>query len=534
MKDSPAPNPEWTHNADNVTPIDVTPPLSSIKGGAGTMAIELHTEPSMSDNSPPPQAAQVQIIQHRNPLASALAMSALLASLVAAGGGYYLWQKLSDVQQLAGRTAGVNQGQLDETKNVLQQQAAAKIDATAADLKAQIAQSQADTSVQLAQIKSELGSELEAKTSAIDARLNEQVTRLDQSVAAVQSNAERAVAAVTQQPEQLQSSVATIKAELQAELAKAAQADAAQVSALQSEVSNLRGAYGELRDSVTARIESAEGAQAALKQTVSESTLAITQAVNDAQARLQQATQRSETQWTLNEVEQILMIGERQVALERNPTRAVTAFRTADQRLQSLTDPKVATLRDAVRADLAALEQVAPPAIDEVIKALARLETQSLQLPSGPRIAASEKSANNASALLSNVESPAPESKPLQAVRGLAEATWDAVRGQVVSRQDGKVVPVTLTADQAFVVHQNLRLKLESARLAALRADNVTFHASLSDAAQWVGDFFRPDANETRQFLDGVKQLTMINLNVPTPDVSGSLKALREVKANFP
>lgn len=498
------------------------------------MAIELHTEPSMSDNPIPPQAAHVQIIQQRNPLASALATAALLASLVAAGGGYYLWQKLSDVQQLAGRTAGVNQGQLDETKSVLQQQVSAKVDTAAADLKAQIAQSQADMSVQVAQLKNELGSELNAKTSAIDARLNEQVTRFDQSIATIQSNTERAVAAVAQQPEQIQSAVATIKAELQAELAKAAESDAVRASALQSEVSNLRGAYDELRDSVTARIQTAEGTQAALKQTVSESTLAISQAVNEAQARLQQATQRTETQWALNEVEQILMIGERQITLEHNPARAVTAFRTADQRLQSLTDPKVASLRDAVRADLAALEQITPPKIDEVITALAKLESQSLQLPTGPRITVSENNGNNASALLSNVENPAPESKPLQAVRGLAEATWDAVRGQVISRQDGKVVPATLTADQAFVVHQNLRLKLESARLAALRADNVGFHASLSDAAQWVGDFFRPDASETQQFLDGVKQLTMVNLNVPTTDVSGSLKALREVKANLP
>lgn len=532
MKENPALNPEWTHDTKNVTPIDVTPPTSGRKGSGGTMASEFYAEPVMSEtqsSGSPATPSHVQIIQQRNPAASALAMAALLAALVAVGGGYYLWLELANVQQLAGKTSGVNQGQLDETKTALQQQFTAKLDQSVAEFNGRAAQTDAGVTTQLVQVKAELDSQFSEKVSALDTRLSETAARIEQNVVALQGSIEQIKPVLAQQPELTQAAIATAKSEMLGELAKAVDVTQVQTAALQNDVSGLRGAYGELRDSVNARIQAAEGAQAALKQSTTESTTALSQAANDAQTRLQQAVARSEAQWTLNEVEQILVIGQRQVTLEHNPTRAITSFRTADQRLQTLTEPKLAALRDAVRADLIALEKVNPPSIEDVISALGKLEAQSLLLPSGPRISTAGLGTKSGGIGAEDVS----QSKPVQAVRGLAEATWDAIRGQVITRQDGKITSPALGPDQLFFLHQNLRLKLETARLAALRNDNVTFHASLSDTARWVTDFFSADAGETQQFLSGIRQLTNINLNITLPDVSGSLKALREVRADL-
>lgn len=535
MKENPALTPEWTHDAKNVTPIDVTPPTSGWKGSGGTMTSEHHAEPEMNETSSPGSSfspsspSHVQIIQQRSPAASALAMAALLTALVAAGGGYYLWLKLADVQQLASKTSGVNQGQLDETKTALQQQFIAKLDQSVAEINGRIVQTDAGVATLVVQTKAEVDSQFNEKVSALDARLSEMATRIEQNVAALQGSIEQIKPVLAQQPEHTQAAITTVKSEILGELAKAVDATQVQTAALQSDVSSLRGAYSELRDSVNARIQAAEGAQAALKQTTAESTTALSQAASDAQARLQQAVTRSEAQWTLNEVEQILLIGQRQVALEHNPTQAITSFRTADQRLQTLTEPKLGTLRDAVRADLVALEKVNPPSVEDIVKALSKLEAQSLQLPSGPRISTANLETKSGGIGAEDVA----QAKPVQAVRGLAEATWDAIRGQVITRQDGKITSPVLGPDQLFFLHQNLRLKLETARLAALRSDNVTFHASLSDTAQWVTDFFNAEAGETQQFLNGIRQLANINLNINLPDVSGSLKVLREVRADL-
>lgn len=537
MKENPALNPEWTHDTKNVTPIDVTPPTSGRKGSGSTMTIDAQAEPllsgttSPSDSGPPHTPSHVQIIQQRNPAASVLSTAALLTALVAAGGGYALWLELADVQQLAGKTAGVNQGQLDETKASLQQQFTAKLDQSAAEINGRMAQTEAGVSTQLIQVKTELETQLTEKVSTVDARLTESAGRIEQNIMALQSSIDQIKPLLAQQPELINTAITTAKGEIISEVKKDIEATQLQTTALQSDMSGLRGAYGELRDSVNARIQTAEGAQAALKQSTAESTAALSQAANEAQTKLQQAVARSETQWALSEVEHMLLIGQRQIALERNPTRAVTSFRTADQRLQTLSEPKLATLREAVRADLVALEKVNPPAIEDVISALGKLEAQSLSLPSGPRI--SPTGSGNKSGVIGADEVTVTQSKPVQAVRGLAEATWDALRGQVVTRQDGKVTNPVLGPDQLFFLHQNLRLKFETARLAALRGDNVTFHASLSDTARWVTDFFNADASETQQFLSGIRQLTTINLNMNLPDVSGSLKALRDARADL-
>jgi len=103
---------------------------------------------------------------------------------------------------------------------------------------------------------------------------------------------------------------------------------------------------------------------------------------------------------------------------------------------------------------------------------------------------------------------------------------WQQLRSLVVIRHDQTGEAAVLAPEQRYFLYQNLRLQLESARLALLNADNNSFQHSLKTAITWLDQYFTGEERDA--MLASLNSLAEQKIDVSIPDISGSLNWLEE------
>jgi len=87
-----------------------------------------------------------------------------------------------------------------------------------------------------------------------------------------------------------------------------------------------------------------------------------------------------------------------------------------------------------------------------------------------------------------------------------------------------------LLAEQKYFLRENLRLMLYGAQVALLHGDFTTVELNTKAARQWLRDYYdtgTPAVQSAVAELDAILKVRAVGL----PDISASLKALREITA---
>jgi uroporphyrin-3 C-methyltransferase len=103
---------------------------------------------------------------------------------------------------------------------------------------------------------------------------------------------------------------------------------------------------------------------------------------------------------------------------------------------------------------------------------------------------------------------------------------WQQLRSLVVIRHDDSGEAAVLVPEQRYFLYQNLRLQLESARLALLNADSSSYQHSLKTAVNWLEKYFTGDERDA--MLNTLRKLQGKQVNVAIPDISASLDWIKE------
>ena len=225
---------------------------------------------------------------------------------------------------------------------------------------------------------------------------------------------------------------------------------------------------------------------------------------------------RSRDEWTLAEVEQVLLIANQQLQLAGNVKAALIALETADARLARMDRPQLTALRRMINQDMDRLK--AAPYVDIVGMAL-RLDN-----------------------VLSQVDtlSMAMEQKPVRpnpeadAATGFWRRLWregiqdmrDLIR---IQRIDKPELPL-LSPDQAFFLRENLKIRLLGARLSLLAHDQASFRADLKAASAWLARYYDGGNKTVADAQSTLKQLLQSDVGGALPDISASLDAARNFK----
>lgn len=219
-------------------------------------------------------------------------------------------------------------------------------------------------------------------------------------------------------------------------------------------------------------------------------------------------------QWTLAEIEQILLTAAQQVQLAGNVKAAIIALEGADTRLQRLNKPQFTALRRAIAADLASLRAV--PSLDEVGTS-ARIEALVAQHASWP-LASAQSS----------------EAVPAPHVSGsnIAQELWTELKHLVQLRRVEGNEAVLLPPNQAYFLRENLRLRLLSARLALLSQDQAGFKADLRAALDMLTRYFNTRDAAVVAATKEIKRLAELQIVSKLPSIDASLAALDAYKEN--
>lgn len=228
---------------------------------------------------------------------------------------------------------------------------------------------------------------------------------------------------------------------------------------------------------------------------------------------------RSEQGWSLAEVEYLLRIANQRLQLQGDVKTAEQALIAADQRLQDLADPHFLSVREQIARDLESLQAVPSVDVEGISLSLTTALTSidQLSVPGSryqPPVTAESKGENVRATIAD--------------WRELPSLLWSSLSGLFRIREHDKPVTPMLAPQREYFLRENLRLQLAAARLALLRDDDVQYRAILATARDWLNTYFADDDLGVTTLVSEIDRLRVIDTVPQLPDISGSLRVLRQ------
>ncbi|HHC72399.1 MAG TPA: hypothetical protein ENK54_05815 [Thiotrichales bacterium] len=262
----------------------------------------------------------------------------------------------------------------------------------------------------------------------------------------------------------------------------------------------------------------------ALEQRLSALVTAHT-TLEQAVVALGRKNQAAEGDWSLAEVEYLLLVANRRLQLARDVETAIRALLDADRRLRDMADPKLLTVRNAIAKALTRLRAV--PRVD--VSGLA-LELENLARQAAGLTPRSAQPRALLERLSRTEESAAPpdEGSAVEPEKSLA-GLWEQLRSLVVIRRHDQPITPMLAPEQMELVRQILRLRLEAARSDLLAADGERWLVDLASAAEWLEENFDTSEPAAASLLEALERLRGVDVDPTLPDISEPLHLLRRV-----
>lgn len=218
----------------------------------------------------------------------------------------------------------------------------------------------------------------------------------------------------------------------------------------------------------------------------------------------------------LAEVEQLLIMAVLKLSLEQDVNTALAALETADRRLAGLDVPELLATRTQLAADMNALRETEAVDITGLSLYLSDLIERVGSLPPA-----------QATIIEDDTVQVTVDETTQPAWQRLLRAVWQEFRGMFVITRTGTGAKATLLPDETWFLHQNLRLQLETARLAVIRRDTDTLHAALQQVRAWLNDYFNTGDTAVTNILQSIDRMSALELAPSLPDISSSLETLR-------
>jgi uroporphyrin-3 C-methyltransferase len=307
--------------------------------------------------------------------------------------------------------------------------------------------------------------------------------------------------------------------------------DAAQSS---TEINTLRASIGATQDALTsleqriATLGESDAEKDAAIDSISrqlnerlrqlESVPGRLSAVESSMATIQGISTGARNAWLLAEAEYYMQIANAQLQLANNPELAGLALTHADDRITQLADPRLTNVRQALADELRALKAIDRPDTAGITLTLASLAGVVDSLPLRQEVVVSEDRSAEIDPELSGMD------------RAIASLK-NAVGGVVSVRRTDEAMQPLIAPEAQYFLRANLALQLQAARLALLRGEESIFRQSLDDADSWLEEYYDPSSTGVQDARKTVAEMRDSVLSVAMPDISGSLRLLRQFGA---
>ncbi|MDD9892922.1 MAG: uroporphyrinogen-III C-methyltransferase [Gammaproteobacteria bacterium] len=226
-----------------------------------------------------------------------------------------------------------------------------------------------------------------------------------------------------------------------------------------------------------------------------------------------------QTGWQLAEAEWLIWLANMRLQLQEQYAGATSALEQADQLLQQVNHPRLRRVRAQLAEEMLALKTTERPDIDNIALSLLAMSNQAneLPLPARPKPTGEIQEAD------------ASQAKP-EGWQGALAGLWQEIRGLVVIRRQEKNLRPWLSEREEQLIYQGLQVRLDAARLAALRGKGTLFQQSVRSAQTWLLTWFDTHTAAVEAADSELSALAKQHLDHNPPDISKSLTMLRQLR----
>ena len=289
------------------------------------------------------------------------------------------------------------------------------------------------------------------------------------------------------------------------------------LAAQQSQVNDVVGQLTASRDEVAALADQLQGASRANNGVVSQLN-SLTDIVANNQRRIDEVAGTERSDWQLAEAEYLLRLANQRLMMSGEVRGSKALLQAADNVLLELDDVSLIAVRQAIAADLAALNRADSLDIEGLYLRVAALASNLdyLQL----------RSAKQWHSSAAAVE-PAPEEASLWQ-SGLQKALATLSNLVVVRQAEQRVLP-QMSDVEVLQLQQGLHYLVEQAKYAVITGKQSLYDMAIANLQRWILDYYDAEENTTGAMLSELQLLSDARVSQAWPDISGSLNALKMV-----
>lgn len=293
-----------------------------------------------------------------------------------------------------------------------------------------------------------------------------------------------------------------------------------QVSEIGQSVEQIRGRRQNAGSELSGRIEQLQATQ----REQAEKQRKLERQIDQAARSLLQMGNRTRNDWLLAEAEYLLRIGNQRLRMERDIDGALALLENADAVLAETEDMSTYPVRQELAREIQALRAVKDVdrvglylQLEAAIEQVEQLNTASLA---------------NTSALPQTQdgkdEPPTASADNISDYLARAWATTkQTLSDVVVIRRMDEPVDAPLSPEQSAYANLNLRLMLEEAEMALLRANPVLYRRTLEKAQKWLEQWYDESSNQVAALAQTLSSLAKRDIRPDLPDISDSLNLLK-------
>lgn len=241
--------------------------------------------------------------------------------------------------------------------------------------------------------------------------------------------------------------------------------------------------------------------------------------LNEAIGRVQRQLGKTRGDWLIADAEYLLSVASERLHLIGDVNTTREALEAADQRLRESGDAGIFKVREEIAREIAEIKSVVVPDIVGVYSSIQSLQDQvdklALLLP---------YTGKTMTAPTEEKEQPDKTSED----QGLLDSAMNQLEDIVTIRHTEHEVKEILTPEEAQFIREQLRVKLEMVKISLVQHNEALFQSSLADAKKWAEQHFNKNT-EVNNFIAEIDRFSNIKIRSQFPDISSSLKMLRDI-----
>jgi uroporphyrin-III C-methyltransferase len=241
--------------------------------------------------------------------------------------------------------------------------------------------------------------------------------------------------------------------------------------------------------------------------------------LSDKVLQVQRQLGKTRGDWLIADAEYLLSVANERLHLVGDVNTTREALESADQRLRESGDTGTIKIREQIAKEISLIQAVKVPDVVGLYSSIQTLESEvaklTLLLPySGKPLTESGKAAD--------------PSAVTEDSNDLLNSAIHELEGIVTIKHSDKPVKEILTQEQAEFIREQLKIKLEIVKIALVQQNDALYQASLADIKTSTEEHFTKN-EDAKRFASELSQLQTIKLRSQYPDISLSLKMLRDV-----